>query len=212
MKRIFSLSSMAVFTVFFLCACDGSSTNVSVNANANRGASNANAGSNTNSNGSTLGNMANSLSNAVSGATTSSPDSFMRDAAQANSAEIELGKLAGTNGQSADVKSFGKMMVDDHGKAGKEAEELAKKKNMTLPTDLGSHQSTVDKLKGLKGADFDKQYVDEMVNGHEKVVSMFEKEAANSSDPDVKAFAAKTLPTIRKHLDRIKEIQAKMNK
>jgi putative membrane protein len=146
----------------------------------------------------------------MSSATTSSADSFLKDAAQGGAAEVEMGKVAVANAQNPEVKKFGQMMVDDHTKAGNELKELAGKKNIAVPADIGSHKSMLDKLKGLKGADFDKEYVSEMVSDHETDVAEFEKQAANATDPDVKAFAAKTLPTLKKHLDAIKAIQAKM--
>jgi putative membrane protein len=135
---------------------------------------------------------------------------FMAAAARGGMAEVEMGKLAGTKAQNPEVKKFGAMMVTDHGKAGDELKTLAAKKGVTLPADIGSHKSTYDKLNGLSGADFDKAYVDEMVDDHEADVEEFKDQAQNAKDPDVKAFAAKVLPVIQKHLDAIKAIQAKM--
>ena len=155
-------------------------------------------------------NIANSVANAVSGATTSSPESFMKDAAQGGQAEVKMGDLAAKNAKNPDRKKFAQMMVTDHGAAGKDLEELAKKKNFTLPTDIGSHQATYDKLSKMTGDDFDRYYVEQMVQDHEADVKEFQKQAANSSDPDVKAFAAKVVPVVKKHLDAIKAIQAKM--
>jgi len=155
-------------------------------------------------------NVANSVANAVSGATTSSPESFMKDAAQGGQAEVKMGDLAAKNAKNPDLKKFAQMMVTDHGAAGKDLEELAKKKNFTLPTDIGSHQATYDKLSKMTGDDFDRYYVEQMVQDHEADVKEFQKQAANSSDPDVKAFAAKVAPVVQKHLDAIKAIQAKM--
>jgi len=124
-------------------------------------------------------------------------------------AEVELGKLAAQKAKDPEVKKFGQMMVTDHGAAGKELEALAKKKNVTLPTDLGSHKSTYDSLsKETDG--FDKAYVNDMVSDHEKDLKEFQSQAQNSSDPDVKAFAAKTAPIIQKHLDAIRAIEGKM--
>jgi len=155
-------------------------------------------------------NIANSVANAVSGATTSSPESFMKDAAQGGQAEVKMGDLAAKNAKNPDRKKFAQMMVTDHGAAGKDLEELAKKKNFTLPTDIGSHQATYDKLSKMTGDDFDRYYVEQMVQDHEADVKEFQKQAANSSDPEVKAFAAKVAPVVQKHLDAIKAIQAKM--
>ena len=77
---------------------------------------------------------------------------------------------------------------------------------------MGSHKSTLDDLNKLSGAEFDKEYVDAMVEDHEDDVAAFEDQSKNATDPDVKAFAAKTLPTLKKHLEAIKGIQAKLNK
>jgi len=126
-------------------------------------------------------------------------------------ADGKMGQLAAKNAKDPEVKKFAQMMVTDHGAAGKELEALAKKKNYQLPADIGSHQSTYDKLSKLSGADFDKQYVDEMVDDHEEDLKEFQRQANNGSDPDVKAFAAKGVTMIQKHLDAIKAIQAKMN-
>ena len=155
-------------------------------------------------------NAANSVANAVSGATTASPESFMKDACQGGMAEIELGKLATQKSQNPEIKKFGQMMVTDHTAAGNDLKALAAKKNITLPTDIGSHKSSMDSLSKESGAGFDKAYVNEMVSDHEADLKEFQKQAQNSTDVDVKAFAAKVVPVIQKHLDAIKAIEAKM--
>jgi putative membrane protein len=191
--------------------------------NCTPGANNANANtSNANRSGSTVGNVANTMgnaanavantvSNAAKSVTGGTDEDFMKDTAMAGSAEVELGKLASTKAANAEVKKFAQMMVTDHTKAGTELKALAAKKNLTLPADMdSSHKSELESLKGKTGADFDRAYVDDMVSDHEKAVSDFQSKANNASDPDVKAFATKTLPTLQKHLDAIKAIQAKM--
>ena len=164
----------------------------------------------TNTVGNAANTVANTVSNAVAKVTTDSPETFMKNAAQGGQAEVDLGKLASTKAKDPEVKKFGQMMVTDHTAAGTELKALAGKKNITLPADIGSHKSTVDKLSGLSGGDFDKAYVDDMLDDHEADVAEFEKQANNSADADVKAFAAKTLPTLKKHLDAIRAIKAKM--
>lgn len=141
----------------------------------------------------------------------SSDEDFMIEAAQGGMAEVELGRMAATKAASAEVKKFGQMMVTDHSKANEELKALAAKKGVKLPAELDpSQKATVEKLKGLVGAEFDKEYVEDMVDDHEKDVAKFEEMAKSATDPDVKAFAAKTLPTLKKHLDAIKAIQPKM--
>jgi putative membrane protein len=153
--------------------------------------------------------MTNSASNA--GESASDDNDFMKEAAVGGMAEVEMGKLAATKATSADVKKFGQMMVDDHTKANNDLKALAAKKGVTLPTDLdSSHKATMDDLREQAAADFDKEYVEEMVDDHEEDVAKFEDEAKNATDPDVRAFAQKTQPVLQKHLDAIKSIQAKM--
>jgi putative membrane protein len=136
---------------------------------------------------------------------------FMTEAAQGGMAEVELGKLAATKAQNAEVKRFGQKMVEDHSKANAELKELAVKKNLSLPTEVNSKQKDLmDKLSKLSGAEFDKAYVDAMVDDHEEDVEAFKDESEGGKDAEVKAWAGKTLPTLQSHLDMIKAIQAKM--
>src|SRR5215217_7956264 len=125
-------------------------------------------------------------------------NTFVTEAAVGGMAEVELGRLAQTKAQNAEVKRFAQMMIDDHSKANDELKSLATKKNISLPTSLDAkHQSTMQKLQGMSGAEFDKAYVDDMLEDHEKDVSEFEKQSQSNPDADVKAFAAKTLPTLK---------------
>jgi putative membrane protein len=94
-------------------------------------------------------------------------------------------------------------MVEDHGKANEELKSIAANKNITLPTTLSNeHQEKIDKLSSLSGADFDEEYMEIMDKDHEKDVKMFEEASKdNDLDPEIKAFAAKTLPTLRMHAE-----------
>ena len=133
---------------------------------------------------------------------------FATSAANAGLAEVALGQLASEKATNAKVKAFGAMMVTDHTKANNELIEIAKKKNISLPTEPDAeHQQKKTDLAAKTGADFDKAYVDAMVDGHKKVASMFEDAAKNCKDADLKAFAEKTLPTIKSHLAEIEGIQ-----
>jgi len=198
------------FVCVSLAAGCNTSSNVAVNVN--RSANNANTAVVTNANNANSGgSVTNSISNAVGSVTTPDPAEFMTEAASGGLTEVELGKLASTKATNPEVKKFAQMMVADHTKANTELKALAAKKNVNLPAQPDSdHQSMITGLQGKSGADFDADYVEAMVDDHEEDVAAFEKQAQNSTDPDVKAFAAKTLPTLRKHLETIKAIQAKM--
>jgi len=136
---------------------------------------------------------------------------FMNDAAPGGMAEVELGKLAASKAQNDEVKAFAQKMVEDHSKAGEELKQLAVQKKVTLPPDvMPTHKELMDKLSKLKGADFDNEYVMAMVAAHEKDVAAFENVSKTASDADVKAFATKTLPTLKMHLEMIKGMADKM--
>jgi putative membrane protein len=139
------------------------------------------------------------------------PNHFAMEAAQGGLAEVQLGRLAVEHATNPAVKQFGQQMVDDHSKAGNELMQLAARKQMQLPTDVSAEQKeTMTKLSKLSGADFDKAYVDAMVDDHEHDVKDFQAQANEGQDADLKAFAAKTLPTLQHHLQMIKDIKAKM--
>jgi len=135
----------------------------------------------------------------------------MNDAAPGGMAEVELGKLAAEKAQNAEVKAFGQKMIADHSKAGEELKQLAAQKKVMLPPDvLPTHKELMEKLSKLSGADFDREYVKAMVEAHEKDVTAFESVAKGATDADVKAFAAKTLPTLKMHLEMVKGMADKM--
>ncbi len=136
---------------------------------------------------------------------------FMNSAAPGNMAEVELGKMASTKAASNDVKQFGQKMVEDHSKANDELKQLAAQKKVMLPPDvMPGHKQLMEKLSKLSGADFDKEYVAAMVADHEKDVAAFENVSKTAADADVKAFATKTLPTLKMHLEMIKAMAGKM--
>ncbi|MFN7913791.1 MAG: DUF4142 domain-containing protein [Vicinamibacterales bacterium] len=134
--------------------------------------------------------------------TRTNPDhDFILEAAMGGMAEVELGQLATEKAQSDQVKQFAQRMVTDHGKANDELKSLVSSKNINLPTDSGAHHKAIkDRLSKLSGAAFDRAYMQEMVTDHRKDVNAFKKESTSGKDPDVKAWAAKTLPTLQEHL------------
>ena len=134
------------------------------------------------------------------GAKLSSADkSFMMNAAKGGMMEVEMGKMATQNAQSADVKKFGNRMVTDHSKANNELMALAKEEGVTLPG-----AKSPGKWKS------DKDYMDDMVKDHQKDLAEFQKEAQNGTDPDLKAFAAKGAKMVSTHLKLAQETQGKV--
>jgi putative membrane protein len=101
------------------------------------------------------------------------------------------------------------MMVSDHSAANERLKAVAAKKSVKLPTSPSvEQQATKAKLEVLSGTTFDKSYIKGMVEDHEEDIKEFQTEAASGQDPDAKAFAVATLPTLRTHLKKIQAIAA----
>jgi putative membrane protein len=136
---------------------------------------------------------------------------FVNEAAIGGMAEVELGNLAKEKASNPDVKSFGDRMATDHGKANDELKNWAQQKNVTLPTELDArHKAERDRLAKLSGEAFDKAYMRLMVADHNHDVAAFKRESTAAKDPDLKAWAGKTLPTLQDHMKMAKDTNAKV--
>jgi putative membrane protein len=168
-------------------------------------------------------NTANSNANANRAATTptttpvtSAParrtdTAFAMEVAQNGIAEIALARLAAKNAQSADVKRFAQRVITDHTKVSNELKQIATSKGITLPADMKEEQkATVTRLTALKGAEFDREFMTIMAENHDKSVTTFKEVARDGTDPEIKAFAAKTLPTLEAHQKMAHEIHGKL--
>jgi putative membrane protein len=180
------------------------------NQNSNSNTGNANSSQNRNSNRSNRNSSNTSAAGeqtGMTGAMNSKDRDFLMDAAMGGLMEVELGRLAAQQGSSDAVKQFGQKMVDDHSQANTELMTLATSKGITLPTAIDEkHREQVTKLSAMSGADFDRAYAKMMLKDHEKDVSEFQKQSTKGTDPDVKAFASKTLPTLQQHLTMVRAL------
>ena len=137
----------------------------------------------------------------------------------ANQVDIEAGKVAQARGQNAEVKAFGKQMVTDHTAVNKQATALVTKLKVK-PEDNPTSQSlksggdaNVKNLKTLKGAAFDKAYVDQEVTYHQQVLDAIDKTLIpNAKNAELKALIEKVRPAIDGHLQHAKQLQAKLGK
>lgn len=138
---------------------------------------------------------------------------FLEGIARHSMAEIQTGKIAEARGANREVKNFGKLMVEEHGKGYESVVQLAKAKGIALPGEPdAAHWKQVDKLKALSGAEFDRRYVEAMIKDHEKDVKAFQKMSRGAKDPDVKTFATKTLPMVEGHLAMARQLKASAGK
>ena len=123
---------------------------------------------------------------------------FVSKAMTAGEREIENGKMALKRAQSAEVKQVASRMVSDHTKANNELLALAKKKGVGVTTGTTRAQNLSEK-------GFDKHYLDMLEQDHKAAIAEFEKQAKSGDDADLKAWAAKTLPTLRAHLAMVRD-------
>ena len=132
---------------------------------------------------------------------------FLVTAAQSNMAEIEATRLAQEKASSNEVKEFARKLEQDHQKTSEKLKALAQQKNVDLPTDMGKHAQMVEKVRGLSGDKFDKEFMKMQVSHHKKDVGAFQKQTDRSMDSDVKSFASATLPTLQQHLQEAQQLQ-----
>lgn len=202
MKKI----SFILLALPFAVACNSGSSDSVDKADSTNGVK-----SDTNSTtSSTMSNTDTSSANKMSGTMSvdKSTSEFMTKVADVGMTEVKLGQMAQDKGMNQRVKDFGAMMVKDHTAAGDELKTLAGQKNVTLPATVGNdHQKKIDDLNKKSGKDFDKAYIDAMVDGHQATVNDFEKCSKNEKDADVKAWVDKTLPTLKMHLDSARAIK-----
>jgi putative membrane protein len=147
----------------------------------------------------------------TAGTLSKSDKDFVTRAAQDGMAEVALGELATRMASNEEVKQFAQRMVDDHTKANNELKELASKEGITFPNEMSGKQKALqDRLAKLSGADFDREYMRAMVKDHDSAVALFEKQARSGGDPELKAWAEKTLPTLREHQQIARDLASKV--
>lgn len=135
---------------------------------------------------------------------------FTKEAASGGMMEVELGRIASQNASSPDVKQFGQRMVDDHTKVNDRLKSIAAGKGIDLPQQMNpEHKNMLSQMSKLKGAEFDKAYMQHMVKDHEKDVAHFQHQAQSGSDADLREFAKDTTPTLKDHLAQAKAINSK---
>lgn len=136
---------------------------------------------------------------------------FIEEAAQGSLFEVKASQLALQKAQLEDVKRFAQRMVDDHTAMTGRLQKVTQPRGVNLPQQLDKkHQEKIDSLSKKTGADFDKSYVDDIVDGHKKDIDNFEKAAKDAKDPAVKEFASTTMPSLREHLQAVQTLKDKV--
>jgi len=129
---------------------------------------------------------------------------FAMKAGEAGMYEVKLAQLAQQKSQSAEIKDLAKRIEQDHTTANNELAAIARQKNITLPSQLsGECDEAYQAFQKLDGQAFDNAFVMCNVMNHLGAMMMFQSEARNGTDPDIKQWAARTLPTLREHTAKI---------
>jgi putative membrane protein len=133
---------------------------------------------------------------------------FLVKAAQGGMMEVEAARLAQERAASAEVKEFAQTLLKDHQAANEKLQRIAADKGIALPKELDAkHKAELKKLSDAKGEDFDRKFIQRMgLKDHKKDISMFEKQAKQGKDAQLKSFAEQSVPTLRKHLSMAQKI------
>jgi len=136
---------------------------------------------------------------------------FLAQAIAADIAEVKLGELALKQASSDDVKKFARRMITDHTKHREQLLERAKAHKLAVVQGLEKeYQEKMDRLAKLEGKEFDRQYMKGMVEGHEKVLKLYQTWSRKVEDKDLSSLVERTIPTVKEHLEQAREVWNKV--
>lgn len=198
-----SRKSLAALSILILAACSQKTENAAGNA--------------ANDTESAFSNATNAVGNAVDNAAialtpTPSPQEFVDKAARSDAFEIAAAEIAEKNASMAGVKDFARMMVTAHKESTAKIKKAASAATPPVTPDAtltADQKSELDKLRGLKGKDFDKAYIDNQTDAHDDALSLMKKYAADGGVESLKAAASEIAPVVQEHLDKAKALDKK---
>jgi len=166
----------------------------------------------------TVGRAVDTAMSKLPGTTTWSNPVIIGYATTANSDEVTIGRLGVKKAKNGEVKAFARMMVTDHQKMLADTKKLATKLSVSADTTEGAVRDLAtgasDALKELTekpaGADWDKDYMDKMVAGHETVLEKL-RDAAKTTDVEVKTALDGAISKVEAHLNKAKEVRTKLD-
>jgi putative membrane protein len=151
---------------------------------------------------------------------------WIEDRVEGGTKEVKLGELASQKAQNADVKAFGRMMVQDHTKANDELKQFISKHSINVNPELDN--DAIERFSKMDAGEFDRDYINQMVDDHESTVKALEdrldkegtdenpsytpKKNDNPVEMELNQWAAKAIPTVRKHLEKAKELDQKLGR
>ncbi|HEV8471963.1 MAG TPA: DUF4142 domain-containing protein [Methylomirabilota bacterium] len=135
---------------------------------------------------------------------------FVRKAVSGGLVEIELGQLAMDRAVNRAVRSYATRIVQDHNRATAELRALAQRRALAAPATLEASHQARERLAGLSGAAFDRAYLQEMLREHTQNIAEFERATQIVTDPELRAWAARTLPTLHEHLALARQVNTQV--
>ncbi|HBZ06633.1 MAG TPA: hypothetical protein DEP03_09725 [Massilia sp.] len=136
---------------------------------------------------------------------------FLLQAMQDALAEIQVCELAIEKSGNDEVKTFAQAMVDEHGRMGRDIEQLARRKGLGAPQDLRPEQEmTVEELSSLSGRDFEQRWIQYNIDAHERDIKVFRHYAGEEPDPDIRTLATTMGETLAEHLKMAHELGKKL--
>jgi putative membrane protein len=135
---------------------------------------------------------------------------FIKKAIVSGVAEVKISELAAKNATNADVKSLAQHLAKDHSKLNKDLMEQAEGLKVAVVTGLEKdRQEKYNQLSKLEGAEFDREYLRQMIEGHEASIKLFENQAKSGTHEKLRTLAAQTLPALRQHLKMAQNLAQK---
>ena len=134
---------------------------------------------------------------------------FIREVAQSNAAEIEMGHLLMQKGQNQEVKDYGRRLVSDHTESNQQLARIAATKGIDLPTTAGeTERAHLQHLSSQEGAAFDRMAREHAVSDHQKTIDKFQQALQKLQDNELKSFAQQQLPILQQHLQAAQRLTA----
>jgi putative membrane protein len=138
-------------------------------------------------------------------------DQFVTQAIAGGFAEIELGELAAEKGDSPEVRQFGEMMVDYHREATERMLQIVREREIEAPSGSNdAHSLHVTRLGRLRDAEFDRQYIQQVIENHQSSTELFRRASESAINPELRQFATESLPVREDHFERALAIQAEL--
>lgn len=137
---------------------------------------------------------------------------FVKEAAKRSMAEIELAQLALKNAQTEEVKEFAQMIVNDHQMANEKLMKIVQQEDFSLPQTLeGVYAEKAEKLTGLEGIEFDKEYIELIEEMHDETIDKYEGQDDEIYQDAIREWVDETLPVLREHYQRANQIEELLN-